>query len=275
MYDLYRRVYDIARYSLGCSSFCKIGIPYLAEVLGDEGIDQFLRGKGGISVNWVVRNHRQVPRAFYWATSPDIKVRRVLALDALALEDLESHHYDKMAQRAEVMNLWTKGKPITPILHSELQLIQYLERRNIPVVGKAVGMNQPPCWACHIYIRHAGPQPRWRMTHTTGKPRGPWMIPPGCPSQLAQGLLRVVDKRVCAAVEEYGFECSYDHGEEIDFGWGRANTDSAPEDTRQESSFDNVNLDPNMPVDSEADSDMPLTQDHPVPEAAIPDRASS
>ncbi|GLB42087.1 hypothetical protein LshimejAT787_1101020 [Lyophyllum shimeji] len=258
MYELYRRIYDIARYSFGCSSFCTTGVPFLVEALGDEGIDQFLDGKGGIFVHWVVRSHRQVPRTLYWAASPEVKVRRVLALDALALEDLEPHHYDKMARRAEVANLWTKGKPVTPILHAELQLIRYLERRDIPVVGKAVGMNQPPCWACHLYIRNAGPlrSPQWRMTHTTGKPRGPWMIPPGCPSDLAQGLLRLLDKRVCAAVEEYGFECCYDHGEEIGFDWRRANTDFRSED-----------------MDSDADCDMPNAQNHPVPEVAMLDGA--
>ncbi|KAF8068794.1 hypothetical protein FPV67DRAFT_1668859 [Lyophyllum atratum] len=134
MYEVYRRIYDVARYWLGCSSFSTTGIPFLAEALDDEGIDQFLRSKGGITVQWIVRSHRQAPRTYYWAASPEVKVRRLLGLDALALEAMESHYYDNMAQREEVTSLWTKGKAVTPILHSELQLIQYLERRDIPVV---------------------------------------------------------------------------------------------------------------------------------------------
>lgn len=215
LYALYRRIYEIARYSFGCESFVQFTMPYILTILGEEGVSQFIKASGGIVANWIVRSHRHPPRALYWASSPNIKVKHILGLNALALDNLEDHQYEQMAQRDEVSKLWTKGGAVTPILHSELQLIHYLEQRNISVAEKSVGMNQPPCWACYMYLGYMGTLARqtdpnaqgWRMSYTTGRARGSWMIPPGCPRKVLEQLLKKLDRRVHAAVEEYGFEC--------------------------------------------------------------------
>ncbi|KAG5646736.1 hypothetical protein DXG03_002418 [Asterophora parasitica] len=210
--EMCRRVHDIGRYALGLSSFAEVVMPYIAGKLGKEGIAQFLNETGGIAVQWVLRPLRsptQVPRALYWPTSPSDKVREVMNQINFALE-LEPLHLDRMALRDEVTALWTEGSPVAPALHSELQLIRYLDSHNISVVGNVIGMNRPPCWACYSYLRilYRGEWgQRWSMSYSTGRPRGPWMIPPGCPVEVVDTILRSMQTRIYEAIEEYGHEC--------------------------------------------------------------------
>ncbi|KAF5381308.1 hypothetical protein D9615_008318 [Tricholomella constricta] len=210
MFEMYQRVLDIARYSLGVARFADAGMTYITKVLGKKGIDQFLNGTGGIVAHWIVRSHRQVPRAVYWTTSPSVKVRQALGMINFAL-DLEDRHLDKMAQRDEVTRLWTKGNPVTPVLHSELQLIRYFERHKIHAVGQSIGMNQPPCWACHIYLQilnRRNPNNCWSMSLSRGRARpGPWMIPPGCKVEVTRNVLWLMNEKIYLGLEEYGNEC--------------------------------------------------------------------
>ncbi|KAG6861307.1 hypothetical protein C0995_001626 [Termitomyces sp. Mi166 len=210
LYEMYRRVNAVAQYLQGLQDFVKEGIPYLIKALGHHGLKQFLSHSGGITAHWVVRGRRNLPRTLYWSSCPEEKICRLLKSNKLAIEDFNDDEYDRMTQEAAVTSLWSKGAPVMPILHPEIQLIRHVERENIAILGWAIGMNQPPCWACFIYIRllrrFQDPAQRWRMSSTTGRPRGSWMIPPSCHPSLRDSMLCKVEKRVYSAVEEYGFD---------------------------------------------------------------------
>ncbi|KAG6837106.1 hypothetical protein H0H93_014710 [Arthromyces matolae] len=210
LYELYRRISDVARYLQGLQHFVQEGIPYIIQVLGNDGLQKFLSKTGGITPHWIIRGRRNIPRTLYWGTSPEEKIQRLLRSNRLALDELEDEEYDRMAQEATVTSLWSKGSPITPVLHPEIQLIQHLERENFAILDWAIGMNQPPCWACFMYLRllrrFQDPEQKWQMSPTTGRPRGSWMIPPTCHPSLRDSLLCRAERRVYSAVEEYGFD---------------------------------------------------------------------
>ncbi|KAG6916149.1 hypothetical protein DXG01_008201 [Tephrocybe rancida] len=101
LYEMYRRINDVARYLLGLENFVHAGIAYIVKALGSSGLERFLSRTGGITPHWVVRGRRNLPRTLYWGTRPQDKIRRLLESNKLAIEDFEEEEYDKMAQQAE------------------------------------------------------------------------------------------------------------------------------------------------------------------------------
>lgn len=141
---------------------------------------------------------------FRWPSSPEVKVGQLLRLNNLSLEHLEDDELDEIAHHDPVMQLWTKGETVEPIHHAELLMIQFFERDNsVSAVGKSIGMNNPPCWACHFYMQKR--RMFWKMSHTTGRPRGDWRLPP-CSKNVSRNIVRALYKHVENSVEEYALE---------------------------------------------------------------------
>jgi hypothetical protein len=186
--------------------FAYRGIPYLKRVLGCDGMANFMQVTGGIVVNWVNTHVQPTGTTHYWPISPSDKIRQVLELDSLDLDYLDPEMREYIAQTKNVTSTWTKGEPVTPHLHCELQLILYLEENFVNVVESVVGTSAPMCWACHCYIKKHNSRRNWTLSQTSGKSRDSWRLPPGRPD-LGVAVLRSVDKKVARVVEEYAFGC--------------------------------------------------------------------
>ncbi|KAG6839752.1 hypothetical protein C0991_011933 [Blastosporella zonata] len=210
LYETYRRINDVARYFKGLEYVAYVGIPYVVKALGHNGLERFLSRTGGITAQWVVRGRRNLPRTLYWGTRPQDKIRRLLESRKLAIDDFDDEEYDEIVQQEDVTRLWSRDAPVTPVMHPEMLLIRHLEKEHICVLQGSIGMNQPPCWPCFLYMqflrRFDDPSQRWRMSSTNGRPRGYWMLPPSCHPSLKKKIMCRVEKRVYAAVEEYGFD---------------------------------------------------------------------
>ncbi|KAG6811296.1 hypothetical protein H0H92_008091 [Tricholoma furcatifolium] len=78
LFEMFRRINDVARYLQGLRHFVQEGITYIVKALGPEGLERFLSCTGGIIPRWVVHRRRYRPRTLFWGTHPEDKVRRLL-----------------------------------------------------------------------------------------------------------------------------------------------------------------------------------------------------
>lgn len=73
----------------------------------------------------------------------------------------ELSHLDNQL-RSELLNselltsAWVKGEAVRTTCHAEVQLVHYLEERNVDVTSQAIGTSKPACWACALYIERMG-----------------------------------------------------------------------------------------------------------------------
>ncbi|EMD35410.1 hypothetical protein CERSUDRAFT_75013 [Gelatoporia subvermispora B] len=158
-------------YSFGASRFVHGGMPVFRQTLGDQGIEQFVKEQRGISICWVDNS----PSAFSSPTRyrPDIRVR---------LQD-----------EVDITGAWNSGDSVAPRVHPETQLITYLVREKIDILGNHIGLSKPACWACECYVDcfqppyARRPQRRitdvsvgtlWKFSEVNGKFRDDWVPPP-------------------------------------------------------------------------------------------------
>lgn len=97
---LYRRVARVASYKIGALQFAAIGIPFLHTVLGREGLDAFIEGKGGIEVVVVTdtlshTNSSQLHQSVRWPCEPSEGLPIVLGLDDQDEDEDEDMHTRK------------------------------------------------------------------------------------------------------------------------------------------------------------------------------------
>lgn len=175
-------------------------------MLGSDGVTKFLHNVGGIIVNWVSSSDVQaLPQTYRWPVGPREVVAEILERDSLDLDHLDYEMREYVAQTETVQKAWKEGDTVTPHLHCELRLIRYIEQHSIVVVDRALGTSQPTCWACHCYIKKLKSVPNWCMSHTSGKARDDWLLPPDG-LDVGRMVLRALVKETERVVEEYAFE---------------------------------------------------------------------
>jgi hypothetical protein len=207
LHELLKRLSDVACYKRGSVEFAFRGISYLKKVLGPDGVAKFMHKVGGIRVNWASSSAvHEPPKIYQWPISPRERVAEILERDSLDLDELDCEMREHVVQTETVDNAWKTGNSVTPRLHCELRLIRYIEEHSVDVVDRALGTSQPTCWACYWYIKKLKSVPRWLMSHTSGKARNDWLLPPDG-SDIGRIVLRALNKEMEHVVEEYAFEC--------------------------------------------------------------------
>jgi hypothetical protein len=136
---------------------------------------------------------------------------------------MEQTQNKEQSLMTDLGNLWSKPKPnftpnFVPFLHCELQLISYLDRRNITVHINLIGVSKLMCWACNVYVKEVNKrrkddrkEPYNVLSGASDKVHHAWLIPPG---ELRDVVVEIVHDALKVAISNLAQELGHEriHG---------------------------------------------------------------
>lgn len=176
---LWRRLYRVTRYEMGARLFVSAGMPLFRDVLGQDGMAKFLRGDGGLDIQWIGAGFSMLPnhaRPYIWPETPKARLIQLLKSRGF-LERMDMAKLDEFLNSPNVGRAWSNGAQIRPQYHCEVQLVNYLRHTSTEVNGKIIGVSKPICMACDLYLKQLSGE-GWVVSGTSGKAHASWMIPP-------------------------------------------------------------------------------------------------
>ncbi|KAK7041450.1 hypothetical protein VNI00_009316 [Paramarasmius palmivorus] len=192
LHTLLRRLTQIAAYKTGAAKFAFIGIPYMLDVLGPSGKEEFLGTSGdGHGITIELLSHVPKSKTFTWPEPPIDRLSALLGLNdtgssipnhsretsAASNSTCDSsssscslgchfnvHAYQELSRLDNQLRLdlldsgllseaWIEGKQVESRSHSVIQLVHYLEDMNIEISCWTIGTSKPICWVCDRYLR--------------------------------------------------------------------------------------------------------------------------
>ncbi|OCH89321.1 hypothetical protein OBBRIDRAFT_27684 [Obba rivulosa] len=179
------RMWHVHSYSIGAERFVSDGMPVFHQTLGDNGIDRFVHGHGGVSIRWVNDLPSSLPSTcppFHFPTTPSAHYDAFIESCALRTR-FRPGIRSLLQQKVDITQAWKLGETVIPRVHPEMQLVTYLSREGISVLGDHIGISKPACWACEHYVRLMRPpsnhrKRKWRFSEVNSKFKADWVPPP-------------------------------------------------------------------------------------------------
>ncbi|OCH89320.1 hypothetical protein OBBRIDRAFT_27699 [Obba rivulosa] len=179
------RMWHVYSYSIGAERFVSDGIPVFRQTLGEDGIDCFVRGHGGVRICWANDLPSSLPSPcspFHFPTTPSAHYNAFIESCALRTRYRPGIR-TLLEQKVDITQAWKPGETVISRVHPEMQLVTFLSRKGINVLGDYIGINKPACWACEYYVGLMRPpssrrKPKWRFSEVNSKFKTDWVPPP-------------------------------------------------------------------------------------------------
>lgn len=159
--------------------FISAGMPLFREVLGQDGMARFLRGDGGLDIQWIGANSampQNHAKPYKWLEPPKARLLGLLESRGL-LDNMDPGKLSELLKSSNLGQAWSVGILIHLRYHCEIQLINYLRNTSTEVNGKIIGVSKLMCMACNLYLMQLKGE-GWVLSGTSGKAHAGWMIPP-------------------------------------------------------------------------------------------------
>ena len=203
---LKQRLWRVACYLTQLNTFAHSGLPFIRNILGEDGSRRFADGGPGVKIVWVGDESGVLPN------NHGLEVE--MSLPPMEFLNKLFNKFDYMAEDeknilvippetlTDIRKFWEIPGSIKPFLHCEIQMILYLQANNIPIQENAIGCSKLMCWACNAYVEKANKEQggkAWLLSGTSEKPHHAWLIPSGVlgdavVSDIVKGLESLVSR---------------------------------------------------------------------------------
>lgn len=182
--QIYHHVRSVYDYYFTTSEFLAGGVNLLCKHIGTPNSKDKLREH--MKILWV----RDLPQfcigsTCKWDLSPKEWIDGIIDDYSVTKPTLISPPRDKVHQltlTTSCASLWTKGDPISARIHPGIELLYYLEDKNLATVCDVIGTSSELCCACGIYfekLRDKQLRKRWlTRSRCTNMIETNWLLPP-------------------------------------------------------------------------------------------------
>ena len=207
---LRRRLWHVACYLTQLGNFARSGLLFIKKNLGEDGVRKFADGGPGVEIVWVGDESGVLPnnhgRAVEMNLSPMGCLNKLFDKFDYMAEGEKKVPAIPPDTLTDIRRFWAIPGSIKPFLHCELQMIIYLEAKNIRIQDNAIGCSKLMCWACNAYMEKVNKERggnAWVLSGTSEKPHYAWLIPSGV---LGDAVVSDIMKRLECLVSRFAIE---------------------------------------------------------------------
>jgi hypothetical protein len=186
---LRRRLWRIARYLAQSNTFAFSGLPFIRNILGEDGSKRFADGGPGVKIVCVGDESGVLPDNYghevEMCLPPMEFLNKLFDKFDYTAEGEKNIPAIPRETLTDIGKFWEIPGSIKPFLHCEIQMILYLQANNIQIQENAIGCSKLMCWACNAYVEKANKErggkagKAWLLSGTSEKPHHAWLVPSG------------------------------------------------------------------------------------------------